>query len=130
MKLQLITITNKYPAWVQAGYLDYAKRLPPHYALELVEIAAEKRGPSCDIKRVMEREANKILATIKEDTRVIALDIKGQMWSTEQLAKNLHAWHQDGRDLSLLIGGPEGLAPSCLQKAEMRWSLSPLTFPH
>lgn len=71
-----------------------------------------------------------MLAAIHPQHHVIALDIKGQLWSTEQLAAHLQKWQQAGKNIDLLIGGPEGLAPACLQAAQEKWSLSPLTFPH
>jgi 23S rRNA (pseudouridine1915-N3)-methyltransferase len=130
MRLRLLSITHKAPSWIQEGYEEYAKRLPPGFALELVEISAEKRTPHADIKRITEREGKKMLAQIMPQHRVVALDVKGKSWSTEQLANELEKWQQDGRHVDLLIGGPDGLAPSCLEKAEQTWSLSPLTFPH
>lgn len=130
MKIRLLTITHKSPSWIQEGYLDYAKRLPPHCALELVEIPAEKRTANADLKRIAEREGEKMLAQIKPNHLVIALDVKGKAWSTEQLSEELANWLQSGRNVDLLVGGPEGLAPACLEKAEVKWSLSPLTFPH
>jgi len=130
MRIRLLTITHKSPAWIQEGYLEYSKRLPPHCALELIEIPAEKRSTNADLKRITAQEGEKMLSLIKPTHRVIALDIKGKLWSTEELADQLRHWQQDGRNIDLLIGGPEGLAPACLEKAELRWSLSPLTFPH
>jgi len=130
MKIRLLTITHKSPAWIQEGYEEYAKRLPASCALELVEIPADKRTVNADLKRITEREGEKMLAAIKPNHKVIALDVKGKLWTTEQLAEHLAAWHLDGRNIDLLVGGPEGLAEKCLQKAEERWSLSPLTFPH
>jgi 23S rRNA (pseudouridine1915-N3)-methyltransferase len=130
MRIRLITITHKSPAWIQEGYEEYAKRLPPSCALELIDIPAEKRTVNADLKRITEREGEKMLAAIKANHRVIALDVKGKLWSTEQLASQMASWQQDGRHIDLLVGGPEGLAASCLEKAEEKWSLSPLTFPH
>lgn len=130
MRIRLISITHKSPAWIQEGYQEYVKRLPPSCSLELIDIPAEKRLPHADIKRITEREGEKMLAAIKSTHRVIALDVKGKSWSTEQLAEQLAAWQQDGRQVDLLVGGPEGLAPACLKQAEQSWSLSPLTFPH
>ena len=71
-----------------------------------------------------------MLAVVAPQQLVVALDVKGRAWSTEQLAEQLQGWLQDGRNLSLLVGGPDGLAPACLERAEQRWSLSPLTLPH
>lgn len=130
MKLRLLTITHKAPSWIKEGYEEYAKRLPAAYALELVEIPAEKRTINADMTRLTEREGEKMLAYLRPDHLVIALDIKGKPWSTEQLAEHMAGWHQAGRNVDLLIGGPEGLAPACLAKANLKWSLSPLTFPH
>lgn len=130
MRIRLLTITHKVPAWIQEGYEEYAKRLPGSCSLELIEIPAEKRSSNADLNRITLREGEKMLAAIKPNHHVIALDVKGKLWSTEQLSDQLGHWLQDGRNIDLLIGGPEGLAPECLKKAESAWSLSPLTFPH
>lgn len=130
MHIRILAISNKMPNWVTTGFLDYLKRFPSSCTLELVEIPAEKRTKNSDIKRLIQREGEKIISAIKSDNRVIALDVLGKMWNTQELAKNLADWHHTGRDSDLLIGGPDGLAPECLQKAEIKWSLSPLTLPH
>src|SRR5579862_5614731 len=130
MRIRLLTITHKSPAWIQEGFLEYAKRLPSNMKLELVEIPAEKRTPKSDLKRITTHEGEKILSAIQPDHYVIALDVKGKMWSTEQLAEQLAKWQQEGKSIDLLVGGPDGLSPQCLQAAHASWSLSPLTFPH
>jgi len=130
MKIRLLTITHKSPSWIQEGYDDYAKRLPPSCALELVEIPAEKRSVNADLKRIMEREGEKMLAAIKPGHHVIALDKGGKSWTSEQLSTELAKWLQGGRNIDLLVGGPEGISPACLQQARETWSLSALTFPH
>jgi 23S rRNA (pseudouridine1915-N3)-methyltransferase len=112
MRIRLLTITHKSPLWIQQGYEEYAKRLPPSCALELIEIPAEKRTANADLKRITDREGEKMLALIKPSHHVIALDVKGKLWSTEQLAKELEHWHLDGRNIDLLVGGPEGLGRS------------------
>lgn len=129
MKLRLLSITHKLPAWVSAGYQDYAKRLPHHF-LECVDVAAEKRTLNCDISRIRERESNKLLAQTKPNTEVITLDMKGKGLTTEQLAQQLSDWQTRSQTVNFLVGGPDGLSHSCLQKANWSWSLSPLTFPH
>lgn len=130
MKIRILTITHKFPQWVQEGYQEYTKRLPLSCALELIEIPAEKRNKNADIQRITQREGEKMLALIKPSHHIIALDVKGKYWSTEELAEHLNAWQQDGKNIDLLIGGPDGLSPSCLKQAKEKWSLSPLTFPH
>ena len=127
MHIRILAIGTKMPDWVEKGYQEYAKRFPPSCSLELVEIPAEKRTKQSDIKRLTQREGEKLLSAIKPTHRVIALDVQGKSWTTEELSKHLESWHHEGRNIDLLIGGPDGLAPECLQKAEMKWSLSPLT---
>ena len=130
MNIRIIAIGNKMPSWVTEGYNEYSKRFPSSCTLELCEIPAEKRTKQADIARITQREGEKILAAIKPGNRVIALDVLGRSWSTEQLATHLQAWHHEGRNIDLLIGGPDGLSEACLKKADNRWSLSALTLPH
>lgn len=118
------------PAWVNQGYTEYARRLPADCALHLTEIPAAKRGKNADIPRILEQEGGRMLAVLPKGAQVIALDVQGVPWSTPQLASALTAWREDGRDVALLVGGPEGLADACLARAAQRWSLSPLTLPH
>lgn len=130
MKIRLLTITHKSPSWIQEGYEEYAKRLPPSCTLELIEIPAEKRTANADLKRITEREGEKMLAAIKPQHHVIALDKGGKTWTSEQLSTQLGHWLQGGKNIDLLVGGPEGIAPACMQHARESWSLSTLTFPH
>ncbi|KAB7685882.1 23S rRNA (pseudouridine(1915)-N(3))-methyltransferase RlmH [Plesiomonas shigelloides] len=130
MKLQLVAVGTKMPAWVETGYQEYVRRFPKDMPFELLEIPAGKRGKNADIKRILEKEGEQTLAAIPKGNRIVTLDIPGKPWTTEQLAEQLERWKQDGRDVSFLIGGPEGLAPSCKAAADQSWSLSPLTLPH
>jgi len=118
------------PAWVQAGLQDYSKRFPPELRFQLIEIEAGKRGKNADIARILQEEGEKMLAAVPKNNRIITLEINGEKWDTSTLAKQLQQWQLDGRSVSFLVGGPEGLAPACIAKAEQKWSLSPLTFPH
>ncbi len=118
------------PAWVETGYLEYARRLPPECALHLQEIPAGRRGKGADLERILKREGERQLAAVPRGALVCALEVDGQRWSTQALAERLSQWMQGGRDLALLVGGPEGLAPACRAQAQLRWSLSPLTLPH
>ncbi len=130
MKIRLVAVGEKMPRWVQEGYGEYARRLPPECALELVEIPAGQRRKGTDIARLLRDEGRRMLAAVPRGSRLVALDVKGSAWSTRQLARRLERWMEEGRDPALLVGGPEGLAPECLAAAEERWSLSPLTLPH
>jgi 23S rRNA (pseudouridine1915-N3)-methyltransferase len=130
MRIRLLAIKHKSPPWIQQGYEEYAKRLPTTCTLELIEIPLEKRIVHTNHQRATKRESEKMLATIHPSHHIIALDVKGYLWTTEQLSQQLASWRQSRCNVDLLIGGPEGLSPQCLQKANKQWSLSPLTFPH
>ncbi len=104
--------------------------MPQECSLQLVEIAPGHRGKSADVARTVRDEGERMLKAIPRNCRVVALDVKGKAWSTEQLSSQLGGWMGEGQDLALLVGGPEGLAAECLQRADNRWSLSPLTMPH
>ncbi len=130
------------PDWVEAGYLEYARRLPPECGLALVEVdplhrgksggkSGGKAGPrSAGAALARDEEALRIARCIPKGAGVVALDGRGQAWSTEDLAGQLAAWMGEGRDRALLVGGPDGLADSLLARADQCWSLSRLTFPH
>ncbi len=130
MRIQLIAVGQKMPAWVSTGYQLYAKRFPSDCQLQLTEIAAGKRGKNADIARILRQEGEAMLAAVGKGDRIVTLEVEGKSWTTAQLAQRLQSWQMDGRDLSLLVGGPEGLAPACLAAADERWSLSALTLPH
>lgn len=131
MRLKLIAVGTRMPAWVQAGFDDYAKRLPRgDIAVEVVELPLATRGKNADIARAMAKEGEAMLAAIGKQDKIIALDVKGKSWDTQQLAGELADWRMSGDNYSLVIGGPDGLAPAVLAAAHQRWSLSPLTLPH
>lgn len=118
------------PPWVTEGFRTYAERMRPPLSIDLQEIPAEARRRGSDLARICRDEGRRMLAGIGEGDRVIALDVQGRSWSTEALADRIADWMQEGRDVSFLIGGPEGLSAECLARADHRWSLSMLTFPH
>lgn len=126
MLIRLLAIGNKMPDWVTQGYREYEKRLPHFCRLELIEIQPIKQVRP-DRK---ELEGIKLLSTIDPDHRVVALEVTGKLWNTEQLAHSLKKWQETGKNIDMLIGGPDGLSSACLEKAEVKWSLSPLTLPH
>ena len=118
------------PAWVKAGYSDYATRFPRDCPLVLTEIPAVKRSKTLTVEQVLRREGERLCAAIPKGARAIALDMQGRQWDTPQLAEQLRSWQLDGRDVALLVGGPDGLDTSVKAVAEALWSLSPLTMPH
>jgi 23S rRNA (pseudouridine1915-N3)-methyltransferase len=130
MRIHLIAVGTRMPAWVTQAYQDYAKRLPRECTLRLVEIPLGQRGKTRTAAQSRNEEGRQMLAALPRDCLVVALDVEGQPWSTETLADNLQQWLGSGRDVALLVGGPDGLSPDCLARAERRWSLSALTYPH
>jgi 23S rRNA (pseudouridine1915-N3)-methyltransferase len=130
VKARLVSVGERMPAWVADGFAEYRKRLSRELPLELVEIPLGTRGKGRDDARAMADEGAAVLATLPRDSHVIALDGRGTPWSSEQLATQLGGWRMAGRDLVVLIGGPDGHAPAVLQRADQRWSLGPLTLPH
>ncbi len=130
MKINLIAIGSKMPGWIKAGFIEYQQRLTQDCKLYIHEISAIKRSKQTDLNKVREIEGDKILTSIPDGNFVIALEVKGRNWSTEDLSQQMSHWMLSGQDISLLIGGPEGLSQSCRDKANQLWSLSSLTLPH
>ncbi|MFT7299906.1 MAG: 23S rRNA (pseudouridine1915-N3)-methyltransferase [Porticoccus sp.] len=118
------------PDWVESGCNEYLKRLPSELNFDIIELPLGQRGKGADINRAITREGEAMLKAIGEHDHVIALDVLGKPWDTEQLADKLKQWQLSGDNFSLLVGGPDGLAPECLKRANSRWSLSALTLPH
>ncbi len=130
MKIRLLAVGGKMPAWVSQGFNEYSKRLPAEMTFELVELPLGHRGKGADKARAIKQEGDAMLAAIPKNDLVIALEVQGKSWSTEQLAEHIRDWQMDGRNISLLVGGPDGLDPRCVQLADQKWSLSALTLPH
>lgn len=130
MKLKLIAVGTKMPNWIALGFNEYASRFPREMSLELIEINANKRGKNFDVTKTLDVEGEKILAAAEKGDRIVALEVTGKAYTTQQLSEQIASWQMDGRNVSLLIGGPEGLSAKCSNAAEQKWSLSSLTLPH
>lgn len=130
MKILLIAVGTRMPAWVETAFADYAGRMPRECRLQLIEIPAAERGKNADIVRAKQTEGEKILKAIPRDSHVIALDERGDVLGSPEWARDMQVWLQSGRDTCLLVGGPDGHAPEVLQRADRRWSLSKLVLPH
>lgn len=130
MKIKMIAVGSKMPEWVETAYKTYAQRLPRDCCLELIEIPIAKRTRNQLANKWMEKEGESILKAIAPSDWVIALDVEGQNWSTAKLASQMIKWQSMGNNIALLVGGPDGLSPQCLARANQKWSLSALTFPH
>lgn len=130
MHIHIIAVGERMPSWVEEAYAEYARRLPREFRLELREIPAGRRSKGADLARLTREEGERQLAAVPPGAQRVALDRGGRELDTEALAARLARQLAAGRDLALLIGGPEGLAPACLAAADERWSLSRLTFAH
>jgi 23S rRNA (pseudouridine1915-N3)-methyltransferase len=130
MRVRLIAVGTRMPKWVEAGVAEYEPRLPREWRFELVEIPVATRGKNPDLARLKQAEGEKMLRAIPPGADVIALDERGEALATAEWARAVQDWQREGRDVALLVGGPDGLSPDCLARARRRWSLSKLTLPH
>ena len=129
MKLLVVAVGQRQPAWAQTAYADFEKRFPPELRLELHAVKAEPRG-SKTAEQLMAAEAARLEAALPRGVRRVVLDEHGTRVTTLQLADRLEAWMRDGRDVALLIGGPDGLAAPLKASADETLRLSDLTLPH
>ena len=130
MKLCVIAVGQRVPAWASQAWDDYAKRFPRELSLELKPIKTEPRTGGKTAAQAMAAERQRIEAALPRAAHVVALDERGQTLSTQGLARRLGQWQDQGRDVALLIGGPDGLDPALRQSAHERIRLSDLTLPH
>ena len=130
MRFILLAVGTKMPAWVTTGFQEYQKRMPPHLKLELQEIEPVRRVSKGTTDKAKEIEAKAILAALPKRAYIIALDEHGKQFTSMALAAKVHDFQQIGSDVVIIIGGPEGLTPEILSKANETISLSKLTMPH
>lgn len=130
MRIHFICVGAKMPAWVAAGFEEYAKRLNKDVVIKLIEVAASKRGKSSSAEKYKAEEAARIKKVLTKGGHIVVLDVKGKQLSTEKLSLQLERWLHLGTDINLVVGGPDGLDGELLTLAHESWSLSKLTFPH
>jgi 23S rRNA (pseudouridine1915-N3)-methyltransferase len=129
VKLLLVAVGQRQPAWADTAYGDFAKRFPPEMRLELKAVKAEARG-SRSAEQLMAAEAVRLEAALPRGVRRVVLDERGDRLTTVQLSARMKAWMHDGRDVALVVGGPDGLDPALKQSADETLRLSDLTLPH
>jgi 23S rRNA (pseudouridine1915-N3)-methyltransferase len=129
MRLVVAAIGQRQPAWADAAWEDFAKRFPADCRLELKALKAEPR-PGKTAAQCMAAEAQRLEAALPKGARRVILDERGSRLTTAQLAERLEFWRGDGRDVALLIGGPDGLDPALKASADETLRLSDLTLPH
>lgn len=130
MKLILLAVGIKMPNWVQTGFNEYQKRMPPYLQLVLHEIEPAKRISKATTDKAKEIEAKAILEALPKKSYIIALDEKGKQFTSVELADKMHQFQNMGTDIVFIIGGPEGLTDEVRSKANELISLSKLTMPH
>ena len=130
MKLHVVAVGTRMPAWVDAGFSEYARRMPRDARLELTEVKPEGRGSGRSIGRALEAEEKRILNAVPGGSLLVALDERGTLLATAELAVRLERWRHSGADLAFVIGGADGLAETVKRGAAFKWSLTPLTLPH
>ena len=130
MKIELLAIGDKMPAWVAAGFNQYARRLPADSALQLKQVRAVTRGKNPSIPKIIAEEEKRLRSVMPNSAHIVALDVAGKQWSTPQLSEQLSFWRELGKPIALIVGGADGLSPNLLNHADQSWSLSCLTLPH
>ncbi len=130
MKITLVSVGTRMPDWVEAGVAEYRKRLPRDFEFRVVEVPLSQRTKTTNLVQAIAKEGEACLRAAGTGDYLIALDVKGKGLSTEQMALKVGELRDASRNISLLVGGPDGLAPACLARADTSWSLSALTFPH
>jgi 23S rRNA (pseudouridine1915-N3)-methyltransferase len=130
MRLRVIAVGTRMPAWVDAAFEDYARRLPRVLPVELKALPAARRGATTPAAKALAEEGARILAALAPRDYLVALDGRGHEYSSQELARWLEQRRRSGQDLACVIGGADGLAPEVLARARERWSLSRLTLPH
>jgi 23S rRNA (pseudouridine1915-N3)-methyltransferase len=128
--IRLIAVGDRQPSWVDTAFENYVQRLPRQWQFRLELLATAPRSKKADVKVAMTAEGQKILAKTKATECVVVLDERGKEFSSEELAARLDEWQSDGRDLTFVIGGPDGVSEECKERADHLWALSRLTLPH
>jgi 23S rRNA (pseudouridine1915-N3)-methyltransferase len=130
MKLVLVAVGQRQPAWADSAFDDFAKRFPAECRLELKAVKAEPRTSGKTTQAMMAAEAERIESAVPKGARRVVLDERGERRSTAQLAERLRFWRGDGRDVALIVGGPDGLDTRLKDSADETLRLSDLTLPH
>jgi len=130
MHIRLIAVGDRQPSWVDSAFENYLQRLPRQWQFRLDLVATARRSKNCSAETAKIAEGNKVLAKIKASDYVVVLDERGKEFSSQELATRLDDWQSNGRDLTFVIGGPDGISEDCMGRADLRWSMSRLTLPH
>jgi len=130
MNIKIISIEKRRPSWAIEAFKEYEKRFNNSVFVEWQGYKPIRKAGTLNKKEVLRKEGVKILSGIKKRGIIISLDRKGEVWDTEKLKKEMDKWQMKSKNLFFLIGGPNGLSKECIEKSDVSWSLSALTFPH
>lgn len=130
MKIHLIAVGKKMPEWINTGYAEFSKRMPPELQINLIEITPSVRNKSTPIEKNIKEEGESIQSAIPANSKLIVLDEKGKYFSSIDLSKKMEGWLPMGQDISIVIGGTDGIDPMIKQQADEKWSVSSFTLPH
>ena len=129
MRIRVVALSQRVPAWITAGVAEYASRLPREWAFQTVALRPEPRDRGKTVSQMLAAEAARI-ATACAGRRIVALDERGVPWTTQELASNLARWRESGEDVAFVIGSADGLAPSVKSGAAAVVAVSAMTLPH
>lgn len=130
MQIQLINVAQKLPAWVDMACDDYRKRLPREMALKIVTVPLAIRKAKQSTHKLQQRESALIMEKLTPGSLNLALDVRGEQWSSSDWSQNLQRWMFEFPRVNLIIGGPDGLSPQCLECCHHRVSMGRMTMPH
>jgi len=130
LKIYLIAVGKKMPEWINTGYAEFSKRMPPELQINLIEITPSVRNKSTPVEKNIKEESARIQTAIPANSRLIVLDKKGKNFSSVALSEKMESWLPMGQDISIVIGGADGIDPVIKQQADEKWSLSSFTLPH
>ncbi|MCZ6516412.1 MAG: 23S rRNA (pseudouridine(1915)-N(3))-methyltransferase RlmH [Gammaproteobacteria bacterium] len=130
MRITILAIGTRLPEWVYEGFRVYQQRMPRDIRLDLEEIPLVSRTSKGRPGPAVQKEGERLLRRMKQQQLMVALDQAGDPWTSAELAARLQEWLQRHPRIALVIGGPDGLSAACKQRADLCWSLSPLTLPH
>jgi 23S rRNA (pseudouridine1915-N3)-methyltransferase len=130
MQVTIAAVGTRLEQWIYDAVESYRTRLPRHLNLSVREVPVARRTAGSELRSVVEAEGERLLRHVRADALTLALDERGQQWSSPELAAQLHTWLQCHPQVTILIGGPDGLADACRRRATRLWSLSRLTLPH
>jgi 23S rRNA (pseudouridine1915-N3)-methyltransferase len=130
MHLTIAAVGTRLEQWIYDAFESYSQRLPRHLNLTLREVPLARRLAGAAVTGAIQTEGERLLRHVRPDSLTLALDERGQQWTSAEVAGQLRIWLERHPHVTILIGGPDGLAEACRQRAQRLWSLSRLTLPH